>query len=253
MGERRVYSRPPIVEAVCEFRFTGGPGWDWTIPGLFFERVKADFPQKRQQNIVELSMSATEQKVTPKVKGGVAKMQFLSAKGDQLITVGPDMLSAHWAKTATGEQYYPGWDVFRPHIESAYKNYLSIAEPEGVVRIGLRYINRINVDIESINLDQYLRTPPQLPDELPQDIGTFVSRTAVSYDEETTLALIMASPQDAEPGTASVVLDLDFVYAKPDDTLEPSQAMAKVDDLRVLERDAFEALITDDSRRLFDA
>lgn len=252
MGERRVYSKPPIVEAVCEFRFSGGPGWDWTIPGLFFEKVKAGFPQKRQQNIVELSMSATEQQVTPMVKGGVARMQFLSATGDKLITVGPEMLSAHWAKMAPDE-YYPGWEAFRPHIESAYQNYLAIAGPEDVVRIGLRYINRINVAGEAINLGAYLRNPPQLPDELPQDIGMFVSRTVVAYDEATTLALIMASPQDAQPGTVSVVLDLDLVYANPDGVLDPNQAMAKVDVLRALERDAFEALITDDSRRLFDA
>jgi len=40
------YAKPPIVEAVCEFRLTHDTRWDLTVPGLLYEKLKASFPQK---------------------------------------------------------------------------------------------------------------------------------------------------------------------------------------------------------------
>ena len=47
MGRR--YKNPPIVEALCEFEFISSQPWDLTIPGLIYEKVKDEFPDKRQQ------------------------------------------------------------------------------------------------------------------------------------------------------------------------------------------------------------
>jgi uncharacterized protein (TIGR04255 family) len=40
------YEKPPIIEAVCEFRFSGKSKWDLTIPGLIYDSVKDEYPQK---------------------------------------------------------------------------------------------------------------------------------------------------------------------------------------------------------------
>ncbi len=63
MSERRVYKNPPILEAVCEFRFVPGSPWDWTIPGLFFGRVCDEFPEKKHQNVVDVAMEAQGESV----------------------------------------------------------------------------------------------------------------------------------------------------------------------------------------------
>jgi hypothetical protein len=36
----RRYEETPLVEALCEFRFLGNEAWDWTIPGIVYERIK---------------------------------------------------------------------------------------------------------------------------------------------------------------------------------------------------------------------
>ncbi|MGQ0654564.1 MAG: TIGR04255 family protein [Betaproteobacteria bacterium] len=42
------YKNPPIIEAICEFRFSETSPWDLTIPGLIYELVKDKFPKRVQ-------------------------------------------------------------------------------------------------------------------------------------------------------------------------------------------------------------
>lgn len=37
---RRKYKNPPIVEALCEFRFVPSDEWNLTVPGLIFQELK---------------------------------------------------------------------------------------------------------------------------------------------------------------------------------------------------------------------
>jgi hypothetical protein len=48
---RHRYKKSPIAEAVCEFQFRGASDWDWTILGLVYQQIKAEFPQKKQGGI----------------------------------------------------------------------------------------------------------------------------------------------------------------------------------------------------------
>ena len=58
MGRR--YKNPPIVEALCEFEFISSQPWDLTIPGLIYEKVKDEFPDKRQQIGIGVQFKPTE-------------------------------------------------------------------------------------------------------------------------------------------------------------------------------------------------
>ncbi|MEH2362987.1 hypothetical protein [Nostoc sp.] len=50
---RRQYSNPPIEEAICEFRFAPGQVWNFTIPGLFYEKVRDLYTgEPQQQNLI---------------------------------------------------------------------------------------------------------------------------------------------------------------------------------------------------------
>ena len=66
MGNK--YANPPLVEAVCEFRLSEDSPWDLTLPGLFYEKVKDIFPEKRQVRAQEILVSQTPQGIGQKVQ-----------------------------------------------------------------------------------------------------------------------------------------------------------------------------------------
>jgi uncharacterized protein (TIGR04255 family) len=33
------YPNPPLIEAICEFRFNPGQTWVWTVPGLIYNEI----------------------------------------------------------------------------------------------------------------------------------------------------------------------------------------------------------------------
>jgi uncharacterized protein (TIGR04255 family) len=80
----RTYNKPPLIEAVCDFRFSSPQPWDWTIPGLFYERIQSDFPNKNQLSTIETTVDANEGKVVQQTQ---PKMQFISRDGTSAIHV----------------------------------------------------------------------------------------------------------------------------------------------------------------------
>jgi uncharacterized protein (TIGR04255 family) len=247
MAERIKYATPPIIEALCEFRFQPGQPWDWTVPGLFYGSVREDFPIKTQQNVMEMSMEAHKgEVVTPTVKGGIARMQFHPENKLRQIGVGPDLLSVHVLRP------YPGWEEFKELIDRAFETYTAVAAPLGVNRIGVRYINRVDIPQAVVQLEDYFVTPPRVPGSLPQAMNSFVSRVDVACDEQTRLLLTLAATDTGQPGFLYVLLDLDVIFSVASESLPLQETLDKVNKLRELERDAFEASITDKARELFN-
>src|SRR5687768_3574068 len=93
---RRDYRRPPVTEALCEFRFAdGSSGWDATFPGRFSELVKARYPGKpRQQNLMQagIQVADDEQPPTFAIQQGLARVQFPNDDNTRLAAIGVDSL-----------------------------------------------------------------------------------------------------------------------------------------------------------------
>lgn len=244
---RRVYKNPPIEEALAEFRFAPGPEWDMTVPGRIHEAVKAEYPGKpRQQNLVTANVVFGAAEAAPALSmfRGIGRVQFPSQDERSLVGVGPDVLSVHVLRP------YPGWESFRPRIENALTTYERVAAPSGVVRVGIRYINRITIRDTKCDLSRlFLCAPPQAPG-LPSDTTSFLHRDEYRYGDDIKLLVTYASVEAADDCT-SFVLDLDLI-SEGGEARALGSTMSLVDDLRERERKAFEALITDDLRKVFD-
>ena len=249
--ERRKYRNPPIEEALCEFRFAPSQDWDPTVPGRFHEKIRKRYPAKpREQRVVEagFQVSAQSAESAMQLKQGLAKVQFPTDDGRRLVAVGPDIMSVHVLRP------YPGWrEDFRPRIEQALQAYNETTAPKGVKQIGLRYINQVVIAADTIALDDYFTTPPRTPDNFPERKSAIFSRIESFYtDEPIRLVFTFATVMPPE-GKLAFLLDLDLVWSWADQPLTLDDAMDKVETLRHRERDAFEALITERTRKVFDA
>lgn len=248
--KRRQYRNPPIEEAVCEFRFAPGPEWNLTVPGRFYEKVKGSYAGKpRQQNLVEAEFQINPQPENPAitVKQGFTKIQFPNTDDQRLVAVGPDTLSVHILRP------YLGWEEFEIRIKEALQAYQDIAEPVGVRRIALRYIDRIVIPaVEAIALEEYFTAPPQTPEEFPKNISAFLTRIESVYDDLPIKLVLTFADTEAPAGQTAFILDLDMSQNWIEEPLPFAEAVAHITELKQRQSMAFEAFITDRTRDLFD-
>lgn len=243
MGRR--YRNPPIVEALCEFRFDPGSPWDLAIPGLVYEKVRKSFGKRRLVKALEASISGGPEGIEQQVRT-TDRMQFLRDDEKALIQVGPHLLAVNHLKP------YPTWQEFLPLIRQGFDAYLEVANPKGIERIGVRYINRIEFPSERIELEEYFEFRPFVGPNLPQDFGSFIVGIQVPYENSRdSLRLQIASAAVKIPDTVAVMLDLDYFLAQPGQ-VRSDNVFEWVEVAHSRVEEAFEACITDRLRQMFE-
>lgn len=241
----RRYKNPPIIEALCEFRFEPGVPWDLAIPGLVYEKIRENFPKRRQAKALEVSVAASPEGVEQQVKT-TDRMQFLREDEKALIQVDRDLLAVNHLKP------YPTWREFLPLIRQGFNAYCEVASPKGIRRIGLRYINRIEIPGQRIELEDYFELRPFVGSELPQEFGSFIVGIQIPCeDSRDTLRLQLVNATIETPNAVAVMLDLDYFLAQRDQVpLDNVFEWVEVAHGRVEE--VFEACITNRLREMFE-
>jgi len=252
--ERRKYRNPPIEEAVCDIQFAPAADWDPTMPGRLYEKLKEIYNEKpRPQQVVELPVLGTNAEGKPSAPSahGLFKqrVQLLAENGTRIVGVSADQLSVHMLRP------YTNWEEFRPRIMRALGAYREIASPEGVTRIGLRYINRITIGLDNPDLGQYFTIPPKFPDVDPPTrvLGFFNRKEAEFIDKPIRIVITFTNLERKQPGGLSYLLDIDVIWIRPDDPFPLDEIEGAIEDIKIRHRQVFESLITDESRKLFDA
>jgi uncharacterized protein (TIGR04255 family) len=244
---RRIYKDPPIVEALCEFQFVPSQPWDLTVLGLFYREVKSEFPKRRQLNPFQVSFKAEAQGASVQnVASQGDRMQFVREDERALVQVGPDFVAVNHLKP------YPNWEVFKQMIERVLEVYRQITNPQAIRRIGLRYINRLEIpEQHEIEIERFLLAVPTVPNDVPQVFGSWMQRVEIPFPEATGLLVVQSSSIHNE-GQQGVVflLDLDFVTLQAE-LVGLDSAMEWVERAHDEIEKTFEACVTAEARQLF--
>lgn len=250
MSERRRYGSPPVVEAIARLAWSEPADWGVTTPGVLFERLKDRYPappQSRNQFQAEIGQGGPASALGAiSLKSGPSELVFATADGNKLLIVGPTAISAHALPP------YEGWESLSARLREALP---SVAEALNVEeRFGeasLRYINRIVLPEPSIRFSDYLTIDFVLPPSFPRNLSGFIDRADVHYDDAPVKLSFTWASAPAPIDHSAFILDLDLTMA-PDDTLNGDEALNALDDLKEREAAAFEGLITDTLRSMFD-
>ena len=251
MMEPRKYRNPPIEEAVCDLQFAPGVEWDPTLPGRIYGELKGAYGEKpRLQQLVEAQLQGGvegQSSISMQQKVGKQRVQFLGEGGTRIVGVGADQLSVHMLRP------YTGWESFRPQIHQALDAYRSIAEPEGITRIGLRYINKITIKAPHDDLTPYFTIPPKFPeiDSTTRLLAFFNRKEAAVSDRPIRIVVTFADVESAP--SPSYLLDLDIIWISPKAPVSLVAFPDVLEDMKTRHRKVFEALITDETRKIFDA
>lgn len=257
MNQRRRYKNPPIEEALCEFRFGSGQDWDLTIPGKLQVEISGDYTGKPQeQRVIDVALHSEDRRPSELKYGeGLAKVHLVTNDGKRKVGVGKDVLSIHmlrpYQQSASADG--SGWEEFRPRIKEALDAYWQVVAPKGVSRIGFRYINKIVVPLNEtgVRIEDYLNCAPRDVKGLPELMNNYVSRAEYRYDDKNLLILSHGTVK-TPPEQVGFLLDIDVISQMPA-PVNRDAALTMTTALRDREREAFEMLITDKARKLFDA
>jgi uncharacterized protein (TIGR04255 family) len=242
---RNRYRNPPLIEAVCEFRFDASSPWDLAIPGSFYEEVKNSYPVKRPIASVELVLqsSPNQQGTTPAVVQ-MDRIQFLGQDEKSVLLLGPHVLSVHRLAP------YTSWEDFEPSIAKALGVYRKVATPKEIGRVGLKFQNLINIPQSVIRMEDYFTFYPALGDKLPQTHTSFLVGVVIPFDTgESQLRLELQSGMSSKGNIASVLLTLDYYSAKK---VEWDDLRKWVETGHARIEDVFEGCLLDSTRSLFD-
>ena len=147
---------------------------------------------------------------------------------------------------------YTSWEELFPQAMDLWRVYSSIAKPDVITRLAVRYINRIVLPAGPTAFETYLRTAPVIPPELPQYISGFLTRVTI-HDPKTDIGAHVAQALEASPpgNQLAVILDIDAYKQREFPTDDPAIEQT-FGQLRAFKNLIFFNSLTDDTIKGFE-
>lgn len=147
---------------------------------------------------------------------------------------------------------YESWEELSNDAKYLWEIYKSICKPTHVTRVALRFINQLNIPIKGqIDIQDYLRTVPEISPELPQQtLNSFFMQLQVpQMDLNCMLIINEALAPITNPELLSILLDFDL-FRQQTWQSDDEDIWQFLENLRHRKNQAFEACITEETRRL---
>ncbi len=148
---------------------------------------------------------------------------------------------------------YDDWTQFTGEAIRLWKIYVELAKPIEIERLGIRFINMLEVSSPA-KLGDLLKNPPTSPPGLSLPVQNFVHQTSYAIpDHPYGLNVVQViQPSGNSPSESlNLILDLDVstvhLPVKPDD----SQMMDRLEDMRWIKNKAFQSYMTEDAIKSF--
>ena len=201
MGDQ--LKNPPLIEAVCEFRFDPASEWDWTVPGRLFDKIGKEFSERSEVRRLGVTVEQGGEK-TPRpalIEAGPDRIQLKRPDGSAMVQVGPKLLVINHLRP------YTNWETFRDLILGIHRTYCDIAGSNTLGRLGLRYINQIPQAEQAI--EDIITLRPALSRSLDRSVSTFYQRYEFTHEDPKGILIHQTGRRlvDEKP---VIMLDLDF-------------------------------------------
>ena len=147
---------------------------------------------------------------------------------------------------------YAEWSDLRDMAVRMWQIYLGAAQPDQVVRLGLRYINHLELPVPRDDFAEYLTAQPNIPAALPQTLMSFFTRVAIQDEGIDCVAVVTQAFEGIiNPKVFPLILDID---ASKLVNLQPNsdEIWILLDQLRDFKNRIFFESLTEDAVRVFE-
>lgn len=219
------YKNPPVVEVVAELRFKPVTPWDLVFPGLVWEKLRHEFPKRRQLNVFgQLPFGQPPHGVDKAAAGQIqfqlvseTRTQFIREDESALIQFAPNFLAINHLRP------YTDWETsFVPILRSGLAAYQEIVGEQPAMGLTLQYVNNLQIPTveQTCRYEDYLNFKPSFGEPLPQDHGPcFMS---VFYPFESARDWLKVELRTIEIGAEKGLFQLHLQYSLNKTDLEGS-------------------------------
>ncbi|MCL1861503.1 MAG: TIGR04255 family protein [Proteobacteria bacterium] len=242
---------PPIVEAVldieCDFASSQSIA---DLEKQAAEKLRDRYPKSRrqftQQFIMEFSASPPAESDMP--VPSVSALQFAHDDGKQLIQFRDTGYSFNRLAP------YRSLDEYLPEIQRTWDIFRELFVPILIRMVRLRYINRLKLPLDKskIELNEYLKVGPRLPDEDSQSLFGFLNQHQMFEKETGHLITTVLMAEEVKDDKLLPVI-FDNMVAAPVDT-DPAdwpKIEATIQSLRDLKNKVFSGTLTEKCLHLY--
>ena len=242
---RKEYKSSPIIEALVEVHFSQTKT-DFTVWADFNNRLKKSYPIVEELFTPKVELRIAQDGKSREEKISQEKLlRFYKKDKTQLVQANKDFVSVNKLKP------YSGYEKFIADAERVLKNYIDLTSPKLINRIAMRYINQIIIPETNIELSDYFRFMPQIPDEVTQGINNVLLQ--IQFALRNSHHQIMTSLRsDISSIEEQTVFFLDIYDMLPINNEAGMSVILKTlnEGHENIER-VFEGFITDKARKLF--
>ena len=212
---RKKYKNPPLIEALCEFYFAPETSQDFdSIINLLYEKIQTGFPKKYRLQLQASQINIDNSGIPEITEQLLPLVRFQSSTERVLIQVGQNLLTVNHLKP------YTSWEEFLPSVEMGFNAYREVVKPITIHRIALRYINRIEITGNRIQLEDYFELRPFIGQKLLQDLSAFTLGIQIPHEgARDILNIQLASIDSGTPNTVAIILDLIYSLVRPEDIM----------------------------------
>ncbi|MGA2952733.1 MAG: TIGR04255 family protein [Caulobacteraceae bacterium] len=240
------YPHPPLFEAVIELRYAGDGSQ------RAFEQAA-----KRIHKLYPVAQDIRAKVLAAEgVPSDAPEVVFLarhlsSADGADTVILHPDRVAL------SRKAPYLGWDDFTRRMREVLATAAPISKRRGLSRVGVRYIDRLDVPVASdvvFDYQEFVRVAANpLPFESGPVSGISLSAATIVEGGKFGVVLNFGMGQSPLPGRAGLMLDTE-VFNQIQSTLPKteSELWSQLSEMRDWKNRIFEASITDKARALFN-
>lgn len=238
------YARAPITEAVIELRFA--KPFEKSVVEKAGRRLREEYVYLDNEQVVQLKVAIAAQK--SEVASSWAGVKLSSSdRADSIFFRQTSFVCSRLAP-------YTGWDDFFGRTVRGWQVWRKAAGPTLLSRIGVRYVNRIDIPLNEqrlVRIEDYLNVVAKSPDDLGQALTSYTMQVVRPLGvEDCVLALNSGTVEPALIGFVSLALDLD-VFREVDLPQRDEDLWDLLNRIRVHKNRIFESCITDQTRALF--
>lgn len=239
------YPKAPIVEAIIDIRVPQHS--DSEIDRLYqlCNELQDKFPTKRELTVFQSVFNMEGGTSTAATSEQRTGFLLTSADTNSLLQLRLDGFSY------TILPPYSDWQTFQENARTLWTLYRALLSPSSLARIGLRYLNRIDIPLPVRDVRDFFRTYPEISSDMDQGLNGYFMQLQCPQTQINALAVItQAMVAPPHPGVVSIILDIDVAKSVSLPSEEP-QIWELLEQLRQHKNNIFEASITNRARELF--
>jgi len=245
LTDYEIFPNAPITEAVLNIKVQPSGAVALSDLREFHAPIKARFPDESEKRVFHANIKLEKNVTSTGGENRAIGYLFRSQQDKKVVQYRFDGFTFNKLTP------YEKWSAFKSEAMELWKPYFGKIQPKKIVRIALRYINRIEVPPTIKDFGEYFLTAPKIAPNLPQGINNFLMRIELPNTEIPATAVITQTmDKPTKSKNLPLILDID-VFSQVEYGKDMDRIWDDFEKIRIFKNELFFNSITDKAKELF--